>query len=31
MFDNEFLASSKQLILYPRDFIFPFKQEDIYD
>ena len=31
MFDNEFLASSKQLKLSPRDFIFPIKQEDICD
>ena len=31
MFDNEFLASSKQLKLCPRDIIFPIKQEDICD
>ena len=31
MFDNEFLASSKQIKLCPRDFIFPIKQEDICD
>ena len=28
-FDNEFLASSKQWKLFPREFIFPIKQEDI--
>ena len=31
MFDNEFLASSKQLKVCPRDIIFPIKQEDICD
>ena len=31
MFDNEFLASSKQIKLCPRDYIFPIKQEDICD
>ena len=31
MFDNKFLASPKQIKLYPRDFIFPIKQGDICD
>ena len=31
MFDNEFLASSKQLKIGPRYFIFPIKQEDTCD
>ena len=31
MFDNEFLATSKQLENFPRDFILPIKQEDICD
>ena len=31
MFDNELLAFSKQLKLFPIDFIFPIKQEDICD
>ena len=31
IFDNEFLASLKQLKLCPRGFIFPIKQEDICD
>ena len=31
MFDNELLASSKQLKLLPRDFIFTIKQKDICD
>ena len=31
MFDNEFLASSKQIKMCPRDYIFPIKQEDICD
>ena len=31
MFDKEFLASSKQLKVCPRDIIFPIKQEDICD
>ena len=31
MFDNELLASSKQLKLCPRDIIFPIKKEDICD
>ena len=29
MFDDEFLAASKQLKLFSRYFIFPIKQEDI--
>ena len=29
MFDNYFLASSKQIKLCTRDYIFPIKQEDI--
>ena len=31
MFDKEFLSSSKQLKLCPKDCIFPIKQEDICD
>ena len=31
MFDKKFLASSKQLKLCPRDFIFTIKQGGIYD
>ena len=31
MFDNEFLASSKQIKPCPRDFIIPIKQENIWD
>ena len=31
MFDNDFLASSKQIKLCTRDYIFPIKQEDICD
>ena len=31
MFDNEFLASSKQIKLCPKHIIFPIKQEDICD
>ena len=31
MFDKKFLASSKQIELCPRDYIFPIKQEDICD
>ena len=31
MFDNDFLASSKQIKLCPRDYIFKMKQEDIRD
>ena len=31
MLDNEFLASSKQIKLCPRDYMFPIKQEDICD
>ena len=31
MFDNDFLASSKQIKLYTRDYIFPIKQDDICD
>ena len=31
MFDNEFLASSKQIKMCPRDYIFPIKQEYICD
>ena len=30
MFENEFLASSKQLKLFTIDFIIPIKQEDIF-
>ena len=31
MFDNNLLVSSKQLKLCPREFIFPIKQEDIFN
>ena len=31
MFDNYFLASSKQIKLCTRDYIFPIKQDDICD
>ena len=31
IFDNELLASSKQIKLCPRDYIFPIKQEDVFD
>ena len=31
MFDNNLLVSSKQLRLCPREFIFPIKQEDIFN
>ena len=31
MFDNEFLASSEQIKLCTRDYIFPIKQEGICD
>ena len=31
IFDNKLLASSKQLKLFPKYFIFPVKQEDACD
>ena len=31
MFDNKFLASSKQIKVCPRDYIFPIKQVDTCD
>ena len=31
IFDNDFLASSKQIKLCTRDYIFPIKKEDISD